>query len=99
MSIYGAVIVVGGQLAWFNGLKRSSASEISLATAFNPLAGVLAAYLILKDLPTMAQYIGGTVILIGIVFNQIGVKRLNATMAIKQANDKEMSESVSFKGV
>ncbi|MEM1369220.1 MAG: DMT family transporter, partial [Cyanobacteria bacterium P01_H01_bin.15] len=65
MLLYSAVIVVGGQLAWFTGLKQSTASEISLATAFTPIAGVLAAFLILGEVPTTAQYIGGAVILVG----------------------------------
>lgn len=99
MLFYSAVIVVGGQLLWFSGLRQSTASEVSLATAFNPLAGVLAAYLILGEAPTTAQYIGGLVIIIGIAFNQIGVSRLNANIPTKKPNDKEMSESVGFKGI
>ncbi len=99
MLLYSAVIVVGGQLAWFSGLKQSTASEISLATAFNPLAGVLAAYWVLGELPTMAQYIGGAVILGGIAFNQIGVQRLNRSEPQQQPTPKEMSEAIAFKGV
>jgi drug/metabolite transporter (DMT)-like permease len=99
MLLYSAVIVVGGQLTWFSGLKQSTASEVSLATAFNPLAGVLAAYLILGELPTVAQYIGGAVILGGIVFNQIGVQRLNKIAPKQQPTPKEMSEAIAFKGV
>lgn len=98
MLLYSAVIVVGGQLAWFKGLKSSNASEISLATAFNPLAGVLAAYLILGDIPTLGQYIGGAVILVGIALNQVGVKRLQVRLSQRSTNiDK--SDSVAFKGV
>jgi drug/metabolite transporter (DMT)-like permease len=99
MVIYSAVIVVGGQLAWFNGLKQSSASEVSLATAFDPIAGILAAYLILGEFPTLAQYIGGAVILGGIALNQIGIQRLNREVPEQQPGPKEMSESVTFKGV
>ena len=99
MLFYGAVIVVGGQLAWFNGLKQSTASEVSLAAAFNPIAGVLAAYLILREAPTTAQYIGGAVILGGIVLNQIGVQRLKQTASQQQPMPQEMSEIIAFKGV
>jgi len=99
MLIYSAVIVVGGQLFWFSGLRLSSASEISLATAFTPIAGVLAAYLILSEAPTVAQYIGGSVIIVGIALNQMGVRRLNATVPEQRPTDKEMEESVMFKGV
>ncbi|NEP18122.1 MAG: DMT family transporter [Leptolyngbya sp. SIO4C1] len=97
MLFYAAVIVVGGQSFWFSGLKRSTAGEISLATAFNPLAGVLAAFLLLGEVPTVAQYIGGGVILCGIVLNQIGVQRLNAPPPSDAAMDE--TEKVLFKGV
>jgi drug/metabolite transporter (DMT)-like permease len=84
MVIYAAVIVVGGQLAWFKGLKLSNASEISLATAFTPVAGILAAYLILGEAPTSAQYIGGAVILLGIALNKIGVQRVKVAERQRQ---------------
>ena len=40
MLIYGAVIVVGGQLSWFAGLQRGTAAEVSLAHSIHPLAGI-----------------------------------------------------------
>ncbi len=99
MLVYAAVIVVGGQLFWFNGLKQSNASEISLASAFNPIAGVIAAYLLLGEAPTTAQYIGGAIILGGIVLNQIGVQRLKQTATDRSPTDYEMNEAVSYKGI
>lgn len=99
MLLYSAVIVVGGQLAWFTGLKHSTASEISLATAFTPLAGVLAAYVILGEAPTIAQYIGGAVILLGIALNQVGVQRLNLTAPEQQPTPSEMEEAIAYKGI
>ncbi len=101
MLLYSAVIVVGGQLAWFTGLKLSSASEISLATAFNPLVGVLAAFLILREAPTIAQYMGGAVIVVGIILNQIGLTKLRKQEAMDNIppNDKELNESIAYKGV
>jgi len=99
MLIYSAVIVVGGQLAWFSGLKRSTASEISLATAFNPIAGVLAAYLLLGEVPTQAQYIGGAIILVGIALNQIGLQHLHHTLPEQQTTKQAMAEAVGFKGI
>lgn len=100
MLVYSAVIVVGGQLLWFSGLKRSSASEVSLVAAFNPLAGVLAAFLILGEAPTAAQYLGGGVIIGGIILNQIGVARLQAATAEPaKPSAPEMETTVSFKGI
>ncbi len=101
MLLYGAVIVVGGQLCWFTGLKRSGASDVSLASSFSPIAGFLAAYLILGEAPTTVQYIGGSIIICGIVLNQIGVYANSAQItAAPQVNpNKEMDMEVGFKGV
>ena len=75
MLIYAAVIVVLGQLAWFNGLKNSTPSDVSLVSSFTPVAGILAAYLILGEAPSIAQYIGGSIVLFGIFLNQVGIQR------------------------
>lgn len=101
MLVYGAIIVVGGQLCWFTGLKTAGAADVSLASSFSPIAGIVAAYLILSEAPTMAQYIGGSVILIGIVLNQIGVFRKQAqpTLPPPVSPAKEMDMEVGFKGI
>ncbi|MEM1251687.1 MAG: DMT family transporter [Cyanobacteria bacterium P01_H01_bin.21] len=99
MVFYAAIIVVAGQSFWFNGLKRSTASEVSFATAFNPIVGILSAFLLLGEVPTLGQYIGGVVILGGIVLNQIGVQRLNLIRPSQRPSTKEMSESGGFKGI
>ena len=75
MLLYGAVIVVAGQLCWFVGLRGSTSSEITLASSFNPIAAIVMAYLILGEVPTVAQYQGGVVILIGILLSLIGSLR------------------------
>ena len=99
MLFYAAIIVVAGQTFWFNGLKQSTASEVSFATAFNPIVGILSAFVLLGEIPTLGQYLGGVVILGGIALNQIGVRRLNLVRPSQRPSDKEMSESVSFKGI
>lgn len=101
MLVYGAVIVVGGQLCLFAGLKKTSASEVSLANSFSPVIGILAAFLILGEAPTFAQYIGGSVIICGIVLNQIGVSRMPATTptAPQVSPAKETDVEVGFKGI
>ncbi len=100
MVFYAAIIVVAGQTFWFNGLKQSTASEVSFATAFNPIVGILAAFLLLGETPTLGQYLGGIVILGGIVLNQIGVQRLNRMIRPSQRpSPKEMIESGGFKGI
>ncbi|MEM9805839.1 MAG: DMT family transporter [Cyanobacteria bacterium P01_D01_bin.56] len=99
MLIYAAIIVVAGQTLWFNGLKQSNASEVSFATAFNPIIGILSAFLLLGEVPTFGQYIGGIVILGGIALNQIGVQKLNQKRSTPKPDAKEMSEAGGFKGI
>lgn len=96
MLLYSAVIVVAGQLFWFMGLKQTSISEVSLASAFNPIIAILAAYFLLGEAPTFAQYIGGAVILCGITLNQIGISRQSAEPQVNSA--KELDMEVGFKG-
>ncbi|VEP18343.1 conserved membrane hypothetical protein [Hyella patelloides LEGE 07179] len=101
MLVYGAVIVVGGQLSWFQGLKRTKAADVSLASSFSPLAGILFAYLILREVPTSAQYIGGAVIILGIIFNQVGVVKQNKLQAANKQKtwQKDLDHDVGFKGI
>ena len=94
---YGLIIVVGGQLAWFQGLKTSQAAEVSLASSFNPIAGILAAFLILAEVPTAAQYIGGAVILLGIALNQWGV--MGEADRVKTPSPQEVESGMGFRGI
>ncbi|MBW4630760.1 MAG: DMT family transporter [Iphinoe sp. HA4291-MV1] len=99
--IYSAVIVVFGQLCWFTGLKNSSTSEVSLASSFAPIAGILAAYVFLGEVPTAAQYIGGIIILFGIFLSQIGIWHQTAsnTAAHRVTSPEKMDARCGFKGV
>lgn len=72
---------------------------VSLATAFNPLAGVLGAFLILGETPNTAQYLDDLVIFPGIILNQIGVYNLDRHEQITSITDKEISETIGFKGI
>lgn len=101
MLFYGTAIVVGGQLCFFTGLKKSTASEVSLASSFGPIAGILASYLILGELPNTAQYIGGSIIMGGIILTQIGVVRQSVQTPTLSQNIPaiESNMEVGFKGV
>ena len=96
VSIYGVLIVAGGQIIWFKGLKASNFSSISYAGYLTPIAGILAAYLILGEIPTTPQYIGGTVILVGAFFNQVGISK--ETKA-SQSRKSDMERFIGFKGI
>ncbi|MBU7585100.1 MAG: DMT family transporter [Nostoc sp. TH1S01] len=103
MLLYSAVIVVLGQTLWFKGLKASTVSVASLVGSFTPIAGILAAYFILDEAPTLPQYIGGSLIVIGIFISQLGVMRQTCRAAtVEQINSNQVQEvesEMGFKGI
>ncbi|MEC4813026.1 MAG: DMT family transporter [Scytonema sp. PMC 1069.18] len=104
MLVYGAVIVVLGQSFWIKGLKTSTVSTASLIGSFTPIAGILAAYFILGEAPTQAQYIGGSLILVGIFLSQLGIRRqADRRVALSQvdstAAEQAVETDVGFKGI
>jgi drug/metabolite transporter (DMT)-like permease len=103
MLLYGTVIVVIGQSFWTAGLRTSSISTASLVGSFAPIVGVLAAYLILGEMPTRAQYIGGIVILLGLFLSQVGIKartdRLNSMGVNSMEMEQEIEAKMGFRGI
>ncbi|MBD2327254.1 DMT family transporter [Alkalinema sp. FACHB-956] len=69
MVLYSALIVVGGQICWLNGLKEASTAEITLAHLLEPIAAIAMAFLILGETPTPAQYVGGSIVFISILIS------------------------------
>ncbi|AKG24200.1 DMT family transporter [Calothrix sp. 336/3] len=101
MLVYGAVIVVLGQSFWIKGLRSSSVSVASLVGSFTPLVGIIAAYLVLGEAPNIAQYIGGSLILIGIFISQIGIRnqgKKNIKM-ISPVAEQKLDMDTGFKGI
>ncbi|MBD2448015.1 DMT family transporter [Nostoc sp. FACHB-152] len=103
MLLYSAVIVVLGQSLWFKGLRASTVSVASLVGSFTPIAGILAAYFILDEAPTQAQYLGGSLILVGILISQIGVLRQTrrplATDKVNSTQVQQIENEMGFKGI
>ncbi|MBV9386898.1 MAG: EamA family transporter, partial [Chroococcidiopsidaceae cyanobacterium CP_BM_ER_R8_30] len=71
----------------------------SSAGAFNPIAAALGAYLLLGEVPTPAQYFGGSVVLIGIMLSQIGTWLKPSLTASKSNHPQKMETGVGFKGL
>ena len=101
MLVYGGVVIVGGQLAWFRGLATAQAIDVSLATSAAPVAGVLAAYLILGEEPLRAQYIGGAILMLGIAIGVAGERRQGADLEADTGADRSLQaeSGTGFKGV
>lgn len=104
MLLYGVIIVVVGQSFWVAGLRASSVSTASIIGSLAPIAGILAAYLILDEVPTRSQYIGGSVILLGLALSQIGIHRHTARRARRPevtsaAAEQAIESSMGFRGI
>jgi drug/metabolite transporter (DMT)-like permease len=101
MIVYAAVIVVTGQLCWLAGLKNATATELNLASLFNPIAAIIMAYFILGEAPTLAQYLGGSLLLVGMILgfvgnlNQAKINRQLVNSSLREA----MSTAIGFRGV
>ena len=93
--VYGSLIVIAGQLSWFRGISTATAAEIALAAAFAPVAGVAFAWLLLGEHPSTGQWIGGLVIMAGVILNLIGER-------LSRRPEVPMEENVSgsvFRGI
>ncbi|BAZ47479.1 hypothetical protein NIES4103_00800 [Nostoc sp. NIES-4103] len=100
MLVYSAVIVVLGQLFWLKGFRHSTVSAASLAGSFTPIVGIIAAYLILGEAPTQAQYIGSSLILVGIFLSQVGIQlQTSRKVALDQASSTQIEQGMGFKGI
>lgn len=101
MIIYAAIIVVTGQLCWLAGLKNATATELNLASLLNPIAAIIMAYLILGEVPTLAQYLGGSLLLVGVIFSFIGnLHQAKINRGLVNLNSREAMEiPMGFRGV
>jgi len=104
MFLYGGLIVVVGQSFWIKGLKTATVSVASLIGSFGPIVGILAAYLILGEAPTLPQYIGGSLILVGIFLSQIGIwrqtnNRVGFGKVIPTSAEQQVETGMGFKGL
>lgn len=103
MFLYGGLIVVLGQSFLIKGLKTSTVSTASLIGSFGPIVGILAAYLILGEAPTLPQYIGGSVILVGIFLSQVGNWRKTSSIASGKVSSipaqQQVETDMGFKGI
>lgn len=101
MIIYAAVIVVTGQLCWLAGLKNATSMQLNLASLLNPIIAIIMAYFILGEAPTLAQYLGGSLLLIGVILGLVGnlyQAKINRELAKPSPRDA-MAMAIGFRGV
>jgi drug/metabolite transporter (DMT)-like permease len=105
MFLYGGLIVVIGQSFWNKGLQNSTVSKASLIGSFTPIVGIIAAYFILGEVPTVAQYIGASLMVASIFLIRIEKvsqkprkKAVLSEITSAQA-EKEVEVGMGFKGI
>jgi drug/metabolite transporter (DMT)-like permease len=71
MLVYGGIIVVLGQSFWAKGFRQSPVSISAIVACFGPIAGMVFAYLILAEVPTLGQLLGGGILMLGLLMSAI----------------------------
>ncbi|GAF93440.1 unnamed protein product, partial [marine sediment metagenome] len=94
IAIYMGVIISLGLFVWYKGMTGSTSSNLAIANSFQPVAGVMFAYIIVGEIPSRAQLFGGITIMTGVFIALITVIK---TGQKKRLDD--LSESRSFTDV
>lgn len=69
--LYAVPVIVVGQIVWFFALKYARSSDVSLATSFSPLAGILFAMILLGEDPGSGFLPGAALIMLAIFVAQM----------------------------
>jgi drug/metabolite transporter (DMT)-like permease len=102
--IYAVIVVLGGQFAWALALKHARSGDVSLATSFSPVAGIVIAMVLLGENPGPGLLPGGAIILAAIALGQYGRNRSRRMredcVTKRQAAERALEHEgeVNFKG-
>jgi drug/metabolite transporter (DMT)-like permease len=101
MLVYAGVIVVLGQLCWLAGLRKATPAETSLANSCTPVLAIAIAYVLLREVPTGSQWLGGGIIAIGIILNLMGrlFQRASRAQLAPPSVGETMAMSTGFRGL
>ncbi len=76
MLVYGGIIIVIGQTFWAKGFRETPVSVSAIVSCFNPIAGMVFAYWILLEVPSVGQILGGIVLFMGLLLSQMRSKSI-----------------------
>ncbi|WP_013321374.1 DMT family transporter [Gloeothece verrucosa] len=99
MLFYGAIIVVAGQICALRGYRGASPALINLTSSINPIVAIMMAFLILGEVPTKAQYVGGSIIILGICLSLLANVRRASFKPLRFNIGRWMEMDDGFKGV
>jgi drug/metabolite transporter (DMT)-like permease len=76
MLVYGGVIIVIGQSFWAKGFRETPVSVSAIVSCFSPIAGMVFAYWILAESPSLGQLFGSAILLLGLLLSTSDAWRL-----------------------
>ncbi len=82
MTVYGALVVVLGQMTWFRAVGALSSGVVSAWSTLTPVLGVLFAYLIVHEIPDMSQWVAAFIIIGGLAVTQLRPAQIDTTPRI-----------------
>ena len=62
MTAYAGLVTVMGGLAWYKAIKELTPAVVAGAQVLSPFLGILFAFALLGEIPSLAQWIGGGII-------------------------------------
>ena len=99
--VYAIIVIIIGQFSWNLGLKYARSGDVSLATSFSPLAGLVIAMVLLGENPGPGLIPGGLIILLAIGVGQMGRIRQNRAENVVEEppmDDLQTEEAMEFEG-
>ena len=96
--VYAFIVIIGGQFAFNLALKTAKTGDMSLATSFSPVAAITIATLLVGEDPGDGLYIGGSIIIAGILLAQYARKRKERIARLAEEDALVHESSVNFKG-
>lgn len=90
--VYAIIVIIGGQFAWNLALKKARSSDMTLATSFTPIASITIAMLLIGEDPGDGIFLGGAMIIGGILFALYG--RSRKARAEKQKTERLAKENL-----
>ena len=71
MLVYGAGVVVLGQVTWFRALKTLPSAAVAVLFSLTPVVGIFFAYVLLAEVPDVTQWFGAGIIITGVAISQV----------------------------
>jgi drug/metabolite transporter (DMT)-like permease len=99
MLAYGTIVVVVGQSAWSAGFRATSLATASTIASFAPIFGIAAAFLILGEVPTFTQYVGGAAIVFGLYLSRLGERSRGKLRGKSRQGDRRINAVAKVRAI